>query len=87
MLIAEIAGNTLSSGDTVEIQAMGSQYRFKILEVRKNSFRVSWLDGDKSGDVESVPHSLLGLKVTVTEVLDDEQNPNAVFKMKKRRMF
>lgn len=84
--IVKIAGHRIDAGDTVDVQGVNEQFRFKILEVRENSFGVRWLDGNKAGSLDSIPHSLfapLGHKVVVTEVLDDEKNPNAVFKMRK----
>jgi len=85
MYIAKIAGYTISPGTDLTIEGV-ENFRFQVLEVRKDDFRVMWLDGDHAGSKDSIPHSLfggIGQTVHVFEVDDDTREPNRAFLTKK----
>ena len=84
MYIAKLGGHTITEGTELEIQGV-DDFKFRVLEVRKNSFKVEWLSGDSVGKEDSIPHSLfagLGQEIEVIEVLDDG-NPNQSFLARK----
>ena len=86
MYIAKIAGHTITPGTELEIQGIEDNFKFKVLEVLKHSFRVLWLAGDSVGNEDSLPHSLfasIGQEVEVIEILDDDNNPNSAFLRKR----
>lgn len=86
MLIVKINSLIIARGDTVEIRG-GDNFKFKVLEILPNSFKVKWLSGNV-GDVGVIPHSLfaeIGQPITVVEI-PDKDDPNLLFLRKRSKL-
>ena len=82
MYKAKLGGYTIEVGTTLEMSQI-TDFTFKVLEIRESSFKVEWLAGDSTGQVDSIPYTLfasIGHEVEVWEAPELKDNdPNTAW--------
>ena len=88
MYEAKMLGHIINAGTVIEIPMEGdSEFKFQVLSVQENHFKVLWLAGSTKGLEDTVPYSIFGPKGTVElwKVSDrPPTEPNEAFKWRAR---
>jgi len=85
--IAEIGGSTIQAGDSISISHISGDIEIEILEIFSDSFSVKWLNGKQKGATDILHFDLFGFGIGNVKSYKVSDDPNTVFRRKKRGTY